>query len=281
MPGRVQGKVVFITGAARGMGRSHAVRLAEEGADIIAVDLCGPVGSVSPEYYAAATDEDLAETVRLVEKLGRRIVACKADVRDATALGAALAGGVAELGRLDAVLPNAGVVTFTTDTPGLAEQSWQDLIDVNLTGVWHTIKVAVPHLLATGRGGSITITSSLAGLKGVGNLGAYTASKHGIAGLVKVLVGELGPQGIRVNTVHPNCIDTDMLRGEKIFRLFRPDLDSPTFEDLEPSIATMNAYRMGAIDAVQVSHAVLFLTSDEAAYVSGTQLTIDAGASVI
>jgi SDR family mycofactocin-dependent oxidoreductase len=281
MTGRVEGKVVFITGAARGMGRSHAVRLAEEGADIIAVDLCGPVGSVSPEYYEAATAEDLAETVRLVEKLDRRIVARQADVRDPVALGKALDEGVAELGRLDAVLPNAGVVSFSTDTPGLAEQSWQDLIDVNLTGVWHTVKVAVPHLLATGRGGSITITSSLAGLKGVGNLGAYTASKHGVGGLVKVLVSELGPQGIRVNTVHPNCIDTNMLRGEKIFNLFRPDLESPTFDDLEPAIATMNAYRMGAIDAVQVSHAVLFLVSDEAAYISGAQLTVDAGAAAL
>jgi SDR family mycofactocin-dependent oxidoreductase len=263
------------------MGRSHAVRLAEEGADIIAADLCGPVASVSPEYYPAATEADLAETERLVEKLGRRIVARQADVRDAVALGAVLDEGVAELGRLDAVIPNAGVVTFSTDTPGLAEQSWQDLIDVNLTGVWHTIKVAVPHLLATGRGGSITIVSSLAGLRGVGNLGAYTASKHGVAGLVKVLVAELGPQGIRVNTVHPNCIDTDMLRGEKIFRLFRPDLDEPTFADLEPAIATLNAYRMGAIDPIQVSHAVLFLSSDEAAYISGTQLTVDAGASAL
>jgi SDR family mycofactocin-dependent oxidoreductase len=281
MTGRAEGKVVFITGAARGMGRSHAVRLAEEGADIIAVDLCGPVGSVSPEYYEAATAEDLAETVRLVEKLDRRIVARQADVRDPVALGKALDEGVAELGRLDAVLPNAGVVSFSTDTPGLAEQSWQDLIDVNLTGVWHTVKVAVPHLLATGRGGSITITSSLAGLKGVGNLGAYTASKHGVGGLVKVLVSELGPQGIRVNTVHPNCIDTNMLRGEKIFNLFRPDLESPTFDDLEPAIATMNAYRMGAIDAVQVSHAVLFLVSDEAAYISGAQLTVDAGAAAL
>jgi SDR family mycofactocin-dependent oxidoreductase len=281
MPGRVEGKVAFITGAARGMGRSHAVRLAEEGADIIAVDLCGPVDSVSPEYYRAATAEDLAETVRRVEKLDRRIVARQADVRDAAALGRALDEGVAEFGRLDAVVANAGVVTFATDTPGLDERTWQDHLDVNLTGVWHTIKVGVPHLLATGRGGSVTVVSSLAGLKGVGNLGAYTASKHGVAGLVKVLVGELGPQGIRVNTVHPNCIDTDMLRGEKIFRLFRPDLEQPTFEDLEPAIATMNAYRMGAIEPVHVSNAVLYLVSDEAAYVSGTQLTIDAGASVI
>jgi SDR family mycofactocin-dependent oxidoreductase len=281
MPRRVAGKVALVTGAARGMGRSHAVRLAEEGADIIAVDLCGPVASVSPEYYTAATEEDLAETVRLVEKLDSRIVARKADVRDADSLVAAVNEGVAELGRLDAVIANAGVVTFTDDTPGLDEQSWQDLIDVNLTGVWHTIKAATPHLLNTGKGGSITIISSLAGLKGVSNLGAYSASKHGLAGLAKVLASELGPKGIRVNTVHPNCIDTDMLRGEKIFKLFRPDLDEPTFEDLAPTLSTLNAYGMGAIDPVQVSHAVLFLTSDEAACISGAQLPVDAGASVL
>ncbi|NEK56720.1 mycofactocin-coupled SDR family oxidoreductase [Geodermatophilus sabuli] len=281
MAGRMEGKVAFITGAARGQGRSHAVRLAQEGADIIAVDICAPIDSVTPAFYPGATAEDLAETVRQVEALDRRIVARQADVRDVAALQKAVDEGVAELGRLDAVIANAGIFTFGTNTHEVPEQSWADLMDVNVTGVWHTVKVATPALLATGRGGSITLISSLAGFKGLANVAAYTTTKHGIVGLMKVLANEMGPHGIRVNTIHPNAIDTPMVKNETTYKLFRPDLEHPTLADAEPSFAGLNPFGIGFIDPVHVSNAVLFLASDEAVYVSGTQLSVDAGAAVL
>lgn len=278
MSGRVEGKVAFITGAARGQGRSHAVRLAEEGADIIAVDVCAPIDSVTPEFYAGATPEDLAETVRQVEALDRRIVAKQADVRDAAALQTAVDAGVAELGRLDAIIANAGIFTFGTQTDKIPEQSWQDLMDINLTGVWHTVKAAAGHLV---EGGSITIISSLAGFKGLANVAAYTTTKHGLVGLMKVLANEMGPHGIRFNTIHPNAIDTPMITNAKTYGLFRPDLDDPQREDAEPAFGSLNPMGIPFIEPVHVSHAVLFLTSDEARYISGTQLSVDAGAAVV
>lgn len=276
---RLEGKVAFITGAARGQGRSHAVRLAEEGADIIAVDLCGEVDSVRP-FYPGTTREELDETVRQVEALDRRIVAAQADVRDANALQRALDDGVARLGRLDTVVANAGIFTFGHNTDEIPEQAWQDLMDINLTGVWHTCQAAIPHLREGGRGGSIVIISSLAGFKGLGNVAAYTATKHGIVGLMKVLANELGPQRIRVNTIHPNAVDTPMIRNERTYKLFRPDLESPTVEDAEPAFAGLNPMGETFIDPVYVSHAVLFLASDESLYVSGAQLPVDAAAAV-
>lgn len=281
MAGRVEGKVAFITGAARGQGRSHAVRLAQEGADIIAVDICAPIDSVTPDYYPGATEEDLAETVRQVEALDRRIVAHKADVRDVDGLQAAVDEGVAELGRLDTVVANAGIFTFGTETHDVPEQSWQDLMDINVTGVWHTTKVATPHLLESAPGGSVTLISSLAGFKGLANVAGYTTAKHGLSGLMKVLANELGPHGIRVNTIHPNAIDTPMVKNETTYKLFRPDLEHPQLEDAEPSFAALNPFGIGFIDPVYVSHAVLFLASDEAMYVSGCQLSVDAGAAVV
>lgn len=236
---RLDGKVAFITGAARGQGRSHALKLAEEGADIIAVDLCAEVDSVK-EFYPGATKEELDETVRMVEDLDRRIIATQADVRDQEALKQAVDDGVSQLGRLDIVVANAGIFTFGQDTHEVPEQSWQDLIDVNLTGVWHTCKAATPHMMEAGNGGSVIIISSLAGFKGLGNVAAYTSTKHGIVGLMKVLANELGPHGIRVNTIHPNAIDTPMVKNSKTYQLFRPDLEDPSVEDAEPSFAGLN-----------------------------------------
>jgi SDR family mycofactocin-dependent oxidoreductase len=189
MTGRVEGKVAFITGAARGQGRSHAVRLAEEGADIIAVDICAQIGSVP---YEMATPADLAETVREVEALDRRIVAAEADVRDYAALKAALDDGVAQLGGLDIVSANAGIASFAP-AADLEEATWQDMIDVNLTGVWHAAKAAIPHLIAGGRGGSIVLTSSTAGLVALPNMAHYVAAKHGVVGLMRTLALELAP----------------------------------------------------------------------------------------
>ena len=197
MPGRVEGKVAFITGAARGQGRSHAIRLAEEGADIIAVDLCEQVASVP---YGMATAADLAETVKEVEALDRRIVAIHADVRDFSALQAALDAGVAELGGLDIVSANAGIFS-TAPTVELPEQSWRDMIDINLTGVWHAAKAAIPTLIEGGRGGSIVLTSSTAGLKGGPNIGHYSAAKHGVVGLMRTPGPGAGPP------LHPGELD--------------------------------------------------------------------------
>lgn len=278
MAGRVAGKVVFITGAARGQGRSHAVRLAEEGADIIAVDLCDDIESVKP-FYEGATRDDLAETVRLVEKLDRRIVAAQADVRDLNALQKAVDEGVSQLGRLDAVVANAGIFTFGDETHRLPEQTWQDIIDVNMTGVWHSVSAATQAIIDGGNGGSVTIISSLAGFKGLPNVAAYTVAKHGIVGLMKVLANELGPHRIRVNTIHPNAIETDMIMNAATFSLFRPDMEAPTKEDAAPGFAGMNPMGVPFIPAIAVSNAVLFLTSDEAEYVSGAMLPVDAASA--
>jgi (+)-trans-carveol dehydrogenase len=215
---RLEGKVAFITGAARGQGRSHAVRLAEEGADIVAVDIASQIDTVP---YTMGTPEDLAQTVKEVEALDRRIVATAVDVRDYDALKAALDDGVAQLGRLDVVAANAGIVSFGAGTE-LAEQAWRNVIDVNLTGVWHTVKAAVPHLRAAG-GGSIVITSAVGGLKGVPNLAHYAAAKHGLVGLMRTLANELAPEMIRVNTVHPGSVDNDMIHNQATYRLFLPN----------------------------------------------------------
>jgi SDR family mycofactocin-dependent oxidoreductase len=278
MAGRLEGKVAFITGAARGQGRSHAVRMAEEGADIIAVDICEDIETVTA--YGLATEADLAETVRLVEALDRRIVAEKADVRDIEGLTRAVERGVAELGRLDTVVANAGIFSHSLESHNYGEQAWADVIDVNQTGVWHTVKAAMPHILATGSGGSLILISSLAGTKGLGGLASYTAAKHGVVGLMKVLANEYGQYGIRVNTIHPNAIATPMVQNETLYRMFRPDLDTPTLDDALPAFAGMNPFRIPFIDPVHVSNAVVFLASDEALYVSGAQLPVDAAAAV-
>src|SRR3712207_2673543 len=235
MAGRVEGKVAFITGAARGQGRSHAVRLAQEGADIIAVDIAGPVESI--RMYPPATEEDLAETVRQVEALDRRIVATTADVRDSAALRAAVDDGVAQLGRLDIVLGNAGVFEIAPALE-LGDDDWREMIDVNLTGVWNTCKVALPHLVDGGRGGAIVLTSSTAGLKGTPNTIHYTAAKHGVVGIMRTLANEFAEHRIRVNTVHPTGVDTVMIQNPKTWGLFTPGDPEPSREKAEAVFAS-------------------------------------------
>ncbi|MBP3036462.1 mycofactocin-coupled SDR family oxidoreductase [Arthrobacter sp. zg-ZUI100] len=271
--GRVEGKVAFITGAARGQGRSHAIRLAQEGADIIAVDICRQVGSVP---YGMATAEDLQQTVKEVEALDRRIVAVEADVRDYNALKAAVDDGVAQLGRLDIVSANAGIFSLGR-TEELSEESWQDMMDINLTGVWHTAKAAIPHLKAGGNGGSIILTSSAAGLTGSENVGHYVAAKHGVVGLMRTLALELAPNMIRVNSLHPTTVSTDMILNDAAYRLFRPDLENPTKDDAREAFATINALPVEWVEAADISNALLFLASDEARYVTGVTLPVDAG----
>jgi SDR family mycofactocin-dependent oxidoreductase len=274
MPGRVEGKVAFITGAARGQGRSHAIRLAEEGADIIAVDICQQLDTVP---YAMATPDDLAETVKQVEALDRRIVATQADVRDYGALKGALDAGVAELGRLDIVCANAGIFSFTTEE--LDERMWKDMIDVNLTGVWHTTKAAVPHLVEGGRGGSIVLTSSTAGLMGFPNFAHYVSAKHGVVGLMRTLALELAPHMIRVNSVHPTSVDTDMIQNKATYDLFAPDLENPTREQVGERFQALNALPIMWVEPRDISNAVLFLASDEARYITGVTLPVDAGST--
>jgi SDR family mycofactocin-dependent oxidoreductase len=271
--GRVEGKVAFITGAARSQGRSHAVRLAQEGADIIAVDVCRQVETVP---YPTATSEDLAETVRQVEALDRRIIATEADVRDLAALQAAVDDGVTQLGRLDIVLANAGIST-PASTLEMDEETWSTMIDVNLTGQWKTIKAAVPHVVAGGRGGSVVITSSLAAIYANPNTAHYSAAKAGLVMFAKVLAKELAPHSIRVNTIHPTTVATDMILNEPTYRLFRPDLENPTRADFEEAALTLNKLPVPAIEAVDILNAVLYLVSDEGRYVTGTTHVVDAG----
>ena len=274
--GRLDGKVAFITGAARGQGRSHALRLAQEGADIIAVDIAEQMSTVP---YAMATPEDLDETVRQIEALDRRIVARKADVRDGEALRAAVDEGVAELGRLDIVSANAGIFSNATSEE-LTEEQWNDMIEVNLSGVWRTCKVAIPHLRAAG-GGSIILTSSTAGLKGFPNFAHYVSAKHGVVGLMRTLALELAPDMIRVNSVHPTSVDTDMIQNENLYALFAPDLepDQRTREALGERFQALNALPIPWVEPVDISNAVLWLASDESRYVTGVTLPVDAGST--
>ena len=271
--GLLDGKVAFITGAARGQGRSHALTLAREGADIIAVDICRQAQTVP---YPMATPDDLAETVKEVEALDRRIIASEVDVRDLTALTAAVNDGVTELGRLDIVLANAGIST-PAPTLEMDEQVWDEMIEINLTGQWKTIRAAVPHIIAGGRGGSVVITSSLAAIYANENTAHYSAAKAGLVMLMKVLAKELGPQSIRVNTIHPTTVATDMILNEPIYRLFRPDLENPTREDFEVAARTLNKLPIAAIEPADISNAILYLVSDAGRYVTGTTHVVDAG----
>jgi SDR family mycofactocin-dependent oxidoreductase len=272
--GRVEGKVAFITGAARGQGRSHAVRLAQEGADIIAVDICQPFDN-SPA--PAATTEDLLETAEMVKGLGRRIVIAEVDVRDYESLKSALDDGAEQLGGLDIIVANAGIGTVGNRLDRLKEDIWQEMIDVNLGGVWKSVKAGVPHLLAGGRGGSVILTSSVAGLKTYPYTGHYVAAKHAVVGLMRTFAVELGAQSIRVNSVHPTHVNTPLLHNEPTYRMFRPDLEDPGPDDMAPVCQSFHMLPIPWVTAEDISNAVLFLASDEARYITGVALPVDAG----
>jgi SDR family mycofactocin-dependent oxidoreductase len=267
--GRVEGKVALITGAARGQGRAHAVRLAEEGADVILADICAPVPGVG---YPPATPEDLAETVGLVDKTGRRAIAFQLDVRDFEAMTDAVAQGVAQLGRLDIVVANAGIC-IPAQWQEVTPQAFRDTIDVNLIGTWNTVMAAAPHLISTG-GGSIILTSSVAGLKGLPFLVPYVASKHGVTGLARAFAHELAKDGIRVNSVHPTGVDTPMGTGDGS-RAIEQGIAA------NPRVGAMftNSLPVDVIEAIDISNAVLFLASDESRYVTALAMTVDAGNS--
>ena len=275
--GRVAGKVAFITGAARGQGRSHAIRLAEEGADIIAVDLCKNLDTIG---YPLATPEDLEETARFVEKAGRRIVTAQADVREAGQLKEALDAGLAEFGKVDIVVAQAGVAAMKGQPP---MQAWTDGINTNLVGTINAIQVALPHLT---EGASIIATASAAALMDAhnkpnpgsdpGGMG-YMVSKRMISEYVHDLATELSPRGIRANVIHPTNCNTNMLQSEPMYRSFRPDLEHPELKDAEPVFYVQQAMKVPWVEPVDISNAVLWLASDEARFVTGMQLRVDAG----
>ncbi len=275
MGDRVAGKVAFVTGAARGQGRSHALRLAQEGADIIAVDVCAPVSSNS--VIPPSTPDDLAETADLIKGQNRRIVTAEVDVRDYDALKAAVDSGVEQLGRLDIIVANAGIGNGGQTPDKTSEQDWQEMIDVNLSGVWKTVKAGVPHIISGGRGGSIVLTSSVGGLKAYPHTGHYIAAKHGVVGLMRTFAVELGEHSIRVNSVHPTNVNTPMFMNEGTMRLFRPDLDAPGPDDMAVVARMMHVLPVGWVEPEDISNAVLFLASDEARYVTGLPVTVDAG----
>jgi SDR family mycofactocin-dependent oxidoreductase len=272
--GLVEGKVALITGAARGQGRAHAVRLAEEGADIVAIDVCQAMPTIP---YEAATEEDLDETAILVQKLGRRIVALQADVRDFDSLKAAVDEGVTTLGKLDIVVANAGVMGSLAKAWELTEEDWNVTIAINLTGVWHTVKAAIPHMIAFGNGGSVIIISSMAGLRGIANIANYSAAKHGLVGLSRTLAKDAGEYGIRVNTVHPGSIPTKLLLHDTLYRVFRPDLANPQLEDCLEAFDRFNILPDTFQQPEDVANAALWLASDLSRMTTGTTLTVDGG----
>ena len=270
--------MALITGAARGQGRAHAVRLAADGADIVAVDVCVPT-AVKTVTYELATPDDLDETARLVRAEGRQVSCVHADVRDADAMRQAVADALARFGRLDIVVANAGVLT-TAPSPELTDQQWQDMFDVNVHGVWHTVQPAIQPMIDAG-GGVIVMTSSTAGEKGLPGLPHYSAAKHAVIGLMKALAVELGRHSIRVNAVLPAAADTAMVHNEPTYRLFRPDLAIPTRTDFEQAVGAGNALPIPLVAPEDVADAVAYLVSPGARSVTGMSCRVDAGALIM
>lgn len=275
MTGRLAGKVALITGAARGIGRAQAVRFAQEGADIVALDICGPVDTV---LVPPATADDLAETARLVRAAGGHVSTEVVDVRDAEGMRGAADRGAAHFGGLDIVCATAGITSRGMATE-LPERVWQTMLDVNLSGVWRTCKVTAPHLIARGSG-AIVLVSSIAGLRGLVGVSHYTAAKHGVVGLMRSLANDMAPHGIRVNSVHPTNVDTPMIQNDVVSSAFRPDLDRPpTREEFAAAATSMNMLDIPWVEPVDVANASLFLASDEARYVTAVTLPVDAGST--
>lgn len=276
--GELTGRVALVTGAARGQGRAIAVTLATRGADVIGIDLCAEVATTA---YPGSTDADLHETAELVAAngaAGTRFVGRTVDVRDLPGLEAIVIEGVAQLGGLDIVAANAGIAGGAS-LADMAAATWQEMIDIDLTGAWNTVKVSVPHLLERGRGSIVITSSANGGIKAPPNLAHYAAAKHGLVGLMRSLANELGPQQIRINCVHPTAVATDMLLNDATYRLFRPDLTDPGIDDVIDLFSAFHSLDTPWIEAIDVAHAVAFLVSDRARYVTGISLPVDAGLS--
>lgn len=275
MAKRLTGQVALITGGARGVGRSHALTLAAEGADIVLCDTPGGTPTVS---YGVATADDLAGTAAEIAALGRRCIAADTDVRDRAGLRELAARAVRELGRLDIVLANAGICTFGPAWE-LTDEQWDDMIAVNLTGVFNTVRACVPHLIEAGRGGSVVVTSSIAGLWATPNVSHYVAAKHGVTGFMKALAIELGPHSIRVNAVHPGTVQTQMVVNQAGIDGLVGHPDS-SIEEARPLMQRYNVLPVAMLEPSDISRAVLYLVSDDGRYVTGTSMVVDAGASV-
>lgn len=270
--GKLDGKVALITGAARGQGRSHAVTFAREGADVIITDICRQLGSVP---YGMSGDDDLATTQRLVEETGRRALSAVADVREAGAMADVVRQGLDAFGHIDIVAANAGISTYGALWE-FSQEEWDDAIGVNLTGVWQTFKAVVPSMIERGQGGSIIATASCAGLRAFGFASAYSASKHGVVGLVRSLAIELAPHSIRVNVVCPFSVETPMILNESTYELMTAG-QNPTYEAARDAFASMNLLPIPWVQPEDVSNAYLFLASEDSRYITGLALTVDAG----
>ena len=276
--GRLSGKVALITGAARGQGRAHAVRMAQEGADIVAIDVAEQVADWLP--YPLATMDDLAETVRHVEGEDRRIIARQADVRDREAMQAVVDEAMVEFGRIDIVCANAGIAPMGPKSWQISARQWADVIGVNLTGVWNTASVVIPQMIERGEGGSIIFTSSGAALRAVPNLSDYCAAKAGVIGYMKSLALEVGRYRIRVNALAPCSVDTPMIDHDAGRRLFRPDIANPTRDDMRERMTQISLLPEPWVEAVDIANAAVWLASDEARYVTGVVLPVDLGVSI-
>ena len=270
----LSGRIAVVTGAARGQGRSHAQALAEAGADVVLTDICRDIDSVP---YGLAGEDDLAETAQLVEKAGRRAVVVTADVRDRAAMEGVVATALDELGGLDIVVANAGICGFG-EMPTLTQAQWDDMLAVNLTGVFNTFRAAVPHLVGQGRGRLIA-TSSGAGRTGTPNLSHYAATKWGVIGFVKSVALEVAAHGVTANVVCPATVDTPMVHNEALYGLFAPDIAVRTKDAVRPRYEAMNPMRVPWLDPIEITHAVLFLASDKASFISGETIEVSAGGS--
>ncbi|MEU8028846.1 mycofactocin-coupled SDR family oxidoreductase [Streptomyces sp. NPDC049099] len=270
--GKFDGKVVLVTGAARGQGRSHAVRFAREGADVAVLDVAAQVGSVP---YAMPGADDLDETVKLVENLGRRCVSGRVDVRDAERLGSFVAQVEEELGGVDFLLANAGVFSFSTIAE-MPDQTWRDMVDVNLTGAFHSIRAVLPGMIARGRG-RIVATSSMAGKMGMANVGHYAATKWGLIGLVKSVATEVGQYGITANVVCTGAVDTPMINNPSSLKLFLPHLDNPSREEVVQAFSQFNTIPKAWAECEDISNTMVFLCSEEARFITGETIAVALG----
>ena len=272
---KLNGKVALITGAARGQGRSHAVRLAEDGADIVAVDIVAPIPTA---YYPPAVPADLRLTAKLAEGAadGVHVLTAEADVRDQTALDGVVERALAAFGHIDIVVANAGTIAHGPAWE-LSDDQWQNVVDVNLTGAWRTVKACAPSMIARNQGGAVVLTSSVTGLHGFGNIASYAASKHGVNGLMRTLANDLGPHNIRVNSVCPGLIGTDMMLNDETYAMFRPGVANPTLEDAREAFRMKQLLPLDWLEPRDVSNAIAFLVSDEARAITGVALPVDGG----
>jgi (+)-trans-carveol dehydrogenase len=272
------GRTALVTGAARGQGRSHAIRLAQEGANVVLLDICRDLDSPA---YPGATESDLADTVKAVEHAGRVALACVVDVRDYQQLQCHIDDAVDALGPIDIVSVNAGIFPPGAKSWELDPAQWREVIDINLTGPFNTARAIVPQMLHAGKGGSITFTSSAVGIRAVQNCADYVASKAGVIGLTKTMALELGQHKVRVNALCPSIVGTDMIWNDSLYELFRPDLEHPTLADVEPVFKANTALGIPWVEPTDVSEALVWLASDAARYVTGVVLPLDAGTTLL